>query len=50
MRTASYRVLVVDDDPAQADMVIEFLRISGFKDIDLSGYPLFLGEAERSRI
>ncbi len=32
-----YRVLVVDDDPAQADMVIEFLRISGFKEIDLVG-------------
>lgn len=34
MSEAAYRVLVVDDDLAQAEMVSEFLRISGFKEID----------------
>lgn len=29
-----YRVLIVDDDRAQAEMLGEFLRISGYKDID----------------
>lgn len=29
----AYRVLIVDDDNAQAEMVSEFLRISGYKDI-----------------
>jgi PAS domain S-box-containing protein len=29
----AYRVLIVDDDQAQAEMVGEFLRISGFKEI-----------------
>lgn len=30
----SYRVLIVDDDLAQAEMMSEFLRISGYQDID----------------
>jgi PAS domain S-box-containing protein len=30
----TYRVLIVDDDHAQAEMVSEFLRISGFSDLD----------------
>ena len=30
----TYRVLIVDDDPAQAEMVTEFLRVSGFKSVD----------------
>src|SRR4030067_2352153 len=34
MSEALYRVLVVDDDLAQAEMVVEFLRISGFKNIE----------------
>jgi PAS domain S-box-containing protein len=29
-----YRVLIVDDDPAQAEMVSEFLRVSGYPNID----------------
>lgn len=29
-----YRILVVDDDPAQAEMVSEFLRVSGYPHID----------------
>ncbi len=32
----AYRVLIVDDDTAQAEMVREFLRISGFPDVDLA--------------
>ena len=31
-----YRILIVDDDDAQAEMVGEFLRISGFSEIDRS--------------
>lgn len=31
--SAAYRVLIVDDDLAQAEMVGEFLRISGFKEV-----------------
>jgi PAS domain S-box-containing protein len=34
MIEASYRILVVDDDQAQAQMVIEFLHISGYQEID----------------
>src|SRR5512143_1781455 len=34
MSEAVYRLLVVEDDLAQAEMMIEFLRISGFKEID----------------
>ncbi len=30
----AYRILIVDDDLAQAEMVREFLHISGFKEID----------------
>ena len=33
MTETAYRVLIVDDDQAQAEMVGEFLRISGFKEI-----------------
>ena len=33
MIETAYRVLIVDDDQAQAEMVGEFLRISGFKEI-----------------
>lgn len=35
MTEITYRILVVDDDQAQAEMVSEFLRISGFKQIDI---------------
>ncbi len=34
MSEAAYRILVVDDDTAQAEMMREFLRLSGFKQID----------------
>jgi PAS domain S-box-containing protein len=30
----AYRILIVDDDPAQAEMVSEYLRLSGFNDLD----------------
>ena len=33
MTETAYRVLIVDDDQAQAEMVGEFLRISGFEEI-----------------
>lgn len=33
MTETAYRVLIVDDDQAQAEMVGEFLRISGFKEV-----------------
>ncbi len=33
MTETAYRVLIVDDDQAQAEMVGEFLRISGFQEI-----------------
>jgi two-component system, cell cycle sensor histidine kinase and response regulator CckA len=29
-----YRVLIVDDDPAQAEMVMEFLRLAGYQELD----------------
>jgi PAS domain S-box-containing protein len=32
--TNTYRVLIIDDDFAQAEMVGEFLRIAGYRDID----------------
>jgi PAS domain S-box-containing protein len=35
--SAAYRVLIVDDDPAQAEMVSEFLRISGYQDVHHAG-------------
>lgn len=35
--TSAYRVLIVDDDLAQAEMVSEFLRLSGYTDIDHAG-------------
>jgi two-component system cell cycle sensor histidine kinase/response regulator CckA len=34
MSEALYRILIVDDDQAQAEMVVEYLRISGYKEID----------------
>jgi PAS domain S-box-containing protein len=33
----AYRVLIIDDDAAHAEMVSEFLRLSGFPDIDRAG-------------
>jgi len=33
----SYRILIVDDDNAQAEMVMEYLRITGFSHIDRAG-------------
>lgn len=30
----NYRLLIVDDDPQQVEMVQEFLRLSGFSDVD----------------
>lgn len=35
--SAAYRVLIVDDDLAQAEMVSEFLRLSGYSDIVHAG-------------
>jgi PAS domain S-box-containing protein len=32
--SAAYRVLIVDDDLAQAEMVSEFLRLSGYQEIE----------------
>src|SRR5512139_303243 len=32
--TNTYHVLIVDDDPAQAEMVSEFLRIAGYQQVD----------------
>jgi len=33
----SYRVLLIDDDPDQAEMVSEYLRMSGFQQVDWVG-------------
>jgi PAS domain S-box-containing protein len=35
--TNVYRVLIVDDDAAQAEMVAEFLRIAGYQQVDHAG-------------
>ena len=32
--TNTYRVLIIDDDFAQAEMVREFLGIAGYKEVD----------------
>ncbi len=32
----NYRLLIVDDDPQQVEMVQEFLRLSGFSDVDVA--------------
>ncbi len=36
MSEAPYRIVIVGDDLAQAEMVTEFLHISGYKEIDLA--------------